>query len=41
VTTISAGQIEGPFIVPGTPLFQKIPRLYIGKATRNLRAVGA
>jgi hypothetical protein len=40
ISSISPGQLEGPFVVPGTPLFLKIPRLYIGKATRNLRAAG-
>jgi hypothetical protein len=41
ISTISAGRLEGAFVVSGAPLFRRIPRLYIGKATRNLRAAGA
>lgn len=32
-----AGELVGPFTVPGAPLFETVPKLYIGKATRNLR----
>lgn len=34
----SGAQLVGPFLVPGPPLLQKPPRLYLGKVVENLRS---
>jgi hypothetical protein len=34
---VHVGSLVGPFTVPGTPLIRSHIRLYIGKASRNLR----
>jgi hypothetical protein len=39
VIGIHDGDIEGPFSVPGVPLFADKVRLFIGKVSRNLRKV--
>ena len=35
--SISVGQLQGPYVVPGMPLFESPPALFIGKVQRNLR----
>jgi hypothetical protein len=37
VGQVTPGQLYGPLIVPGNPLFAAPPALYIGKAIRNVR----
>jgi len=37
ISQISAQQLYGPIRVPGHPIFKEAPKLYIGKARRNLR----
>jgi hypothetical protein len=34
---LAAGNMVGPLLVPGQPLFADVPPLYIGKASRHLR----
>ncbi len=34
---VASGSIQGPFPVPGTPLFAGTTNLFIGKASRNIR----
>ncbi len=41
VATVHAGEICGPFTVPGKPLVSKPVHLFIGKVCRNLRSAGA
>ena len=36
--SIEAGRLLGPLTVPGDPLFEQAPPLYVGKAVRRLRA---
>ena len=36
VVRVEAGQLYGPFVLPGNPLFDPPASLFIGKATRNL-----
>jgi hypothetical protein len=38
VSTLSPGELMGPYQIPGSPLFDGAPALYLGKAVRNLRA---
>lgn len=38
VSTVEPGVLVGPFFVPGEPLLDESPALYIGKAVRELRA---
>jgi hypothetical protein len=38
VSRVPSGTLLGPFRVPGAPLFDRAPVLYVGKAVRNLRA---
>ena len=38
VTNVRSGEIYGPFGVPGLPLLEATPRLYIGKVSRTLRS---
>jgi hypothetical protein len=38
VKTIGNGEIQGPFNVPGAPLFSNPEILYIGKISRNIRS---
>jgi hypothetical protein len=33
---VKEGRLCGPFAVPGGPLFEDPPRLYVGKAVREL-----
>lgn len=35
--SVSAGDLRGPYVVPGMPLFQNPAALFIGKVQRNLR----
>ena len=37
-TSLNAGEIHGPFAVPGAPLFSTPIDLYVGKVSRNLRS---
>lgn len=37
VSAMEVGQLYGPFKIPGKPLFDGCPELYIGRAIRNLR----
>ena len=37
VEALSAGEIVGPFEVPGMPLLSESPPLFVGKVSRNLR----
>jgi hypothetical protein len=37
IQTLEPGRLRGPITVPGRPLFDPEPRLYIGKSTSNLR----
>ena len=37
ITALASGSIVGPFAVPGAPLFDKPPSLFVGKASRNIR----
>jgi len=37
VEALKAGEIVGPFDVPGAPLLTESPALFIGKVSRNLR----
>jgi hypothetical protein len=37
VRRVKTGELHGPFSVPGTPLLENSPRLYIGKVSSNLR----
>jgi Domain of unknown function (DUF6946) len=37
VRSLVAGRLIGPIVVPGRPLFESVPPLYVGKAVRNLR----
>jgi hypothetical protein len=41
VEGLQAGEIVGPFEVPGMPLLSESPPLFIGKVSRNLRDSGA
>jgi hypothetical protein len=40
VPRIDSGTIHGPIQIPGSPLFDTVPPLFIGKVTRNLRISG-
>ena len=40
VTTVEEGTVQGPFELPGHPLFHSPIPFYIGKAVRNLRGLG-
>ena len=37
VAASAAGRLNGPFRVPGTPLFGNVAALYVGKAVREMR----
>jgi len=37
ISQVQQGKLYGPFTVPGAPLFEEVPLLYIGKICRNLR----
>jgi hypothetical protein len=37
ITDVPSGSIQGPFTVPGAPLFAGTTKLFIGKASRNIR----
>lgn len=37
IAELAPGRLYGPVLVPGAPLFETVPRLYIGKARRDLR----
>ena len=38
LTSLNAGEIRGPFTVPGAPLFNAPIDLFVGKVSRNLRS---
>lgn len=38
VESLESGEIAGPFIVPGRPLVERVPKLYIGKVSMDLRS---
>jgi hypothetical protein len=38
VSHVPSGTLLGPFAIPGAPLFDRAPALYVGKGVRNLRA---
>jgi len=38
VSSCAPGQIIGPFSIPGAPLFDRVPELYIGKVVHDRRA---
>jgi len=38
VSSCVPGKIVGPFSIPGAPLFEKVPQLYIGKVSHDMRA---
>jgi hypothetical protein len=37
IRSIVAGRLVGPITIPGRPLFESAPPLYLGKSVRNLR----
>ena len=37
VRSVVAGRLVGPIAIPGRPLFESVPPLYVGKVVRNLR----
>jgi hypothetical protein len=41
ISSIEAGEIRGPFSVPGAPLSAGHAQLFIGKVSRNLRSIRA
>jgi len=41
VRSVKPGRVYGPFAVPGPPLFSTKVKLFVGKATRHLRANAA
>jgi hypothetical protein len=41
VSKIAVGEIAGPFVVPGSPLFGSKVQLFIGKVTRNIRTINS
>jgi len=36
ISEVASGSIQGPFSVPGTPLFAGTTNLFVGKASRNI-----
>ena len=41
INALAPGSIVGPFAVPGAPLFNKSPLLFVGKVSRNIRSAGS